>query len=93
LPTYLPYTLVSSTNKTDHHFITEIFLKVQLNTITLIPNPCVKLYDNPYYCNLMLVLVLADTDKDLPEVGIVINTHTISIYLVNLEKKNCYKPI
>ena len=28
-------TLVSSTNKTDHHDITEIFLKVALNTITL----------------------------------------------------------
>ena len=28
-------TLVSSTNKTDHHDITEILLKVALNTITL----------------------------------------------------------
>jgi hypothetical protein len=26
---------VASTNKTDHHDITEIFLKVALNTITL----------------------------------------------------------
>jgi len=33
---------------------------------------CGKLYDNPYYCNVVLVLVLADTDKDLPEVG---NSH------------------
>jgi len=41
----------------------------------------------------MLVLVLADTDKDLPEVGIVINTQTVSIYLVNLEKKDRHKPI
>jgi hypothetical protein len=28
-------TLVSSTNKTDHHYITEILLKVALNTINL----------------------------------------------------------
>ena len=32
-------TLVSSTNKTDHHDITEILLKVALNTITLTTNP------------------------------------------------------
>jgi hypothetical protein len=31
-------TLVSSTNKTDRHDITEILLKVALNTITLRPN-------------------------------------------------------
>jgi len=30
-------TPVSSTNKTDHHDITEILLKVALNTITLTP--------------------------------------------------------
>ena len=34
-----PGTLVSSTNKTDRHDITEILLKVALNTITLTPNP------------------------------------------------------
>ena len=32
---FSPGTLVSSTNKTDHHDITEILLKVALNTITL----------------------------------------------------------
>jgi hypothetical protein len=32
--TFSPGTLVSSTNKTDHHDITEILLKVALNTIT-----------------------------------------------------------
>jgi hypothetical protein len=32
-------TPVSSTNKTDRHHITEILLKVALNTITLAPNP------------------------------------------------------
>jgi hypothetical protein len=31
-------TPVSSTNKTDRHDITEILLKVALNTITLTPN-------------------------------------------------------
>jgi hypothetical protein len=31
-------TLVSSTNKTDHHDITEILLKVAVNTITLTPD-------------------------------------------------------
>ena len=32
---FSPGTLVSSTNKTDHHDITEILLKVTLNTISL----------------------------------------------------------
>jgi hypothetical protein len=32
-------TLVSYTNKTDRHDITEILLKVALSTITLTPNP------------------------------------------------------
>jgi hypothetical protein len=34
---FSPGTLVSSTNKTDRHDITEILLKVALNTITLTP--------------------------------------------------------
>jgi hypothetical protein len=34
---FSPDTPVSSTNKTDHHDITEILLKVALNTITLNP--------------------------------------------------------
>jgi hypothetical protein len=36
---FSPSTLVSSTNKTDGHDITEILLKVALNTITLILYP------------------------------------------------------
>jgi hypothetical protein len=32
---FFPVSLVSSTNKTDHHDITEIFFKVTLNTIAL----------------------------------------------------------
>jgi hypothetical protein len=32
---FSPGTLVSSTNKTDHHHVAEILLKVTLNTITL----------------------------------------------------------
>ena len=32
---FSPGTLISSTNKTDHHNVTEILLKVALNTITL----------------------------------------------------------
>jgi len=35
---FSPGTLVSFTNKTDRHDITEILLKVALNTITLTPN-------------------------------------------------------
>jgi hypothetical protein len=39
-----PGTPVSSTNKTDHHHITEILLKGALNTITLTPTStvCIK---------------------------------------------------
>jgi hypothetical protein len=36
---FSPVTLVSPTNKTDRHDITEILLKVALNIITLTPNP------------------------------------------------------
>ena len=35
---FSPDTPVSSTNKTNHHDIAEILLKVALNTITLTPN-------------------------------------------------------
>jgi hypothetical protein len=38
---FSPDTPVSSTNKTDRHDITEILLKVALNTIILISNPSV----------------------------------------------------
>ena len=38
---FSPCTPVSSTNKTDRHDITGIWLKVALNTITLAPNPLV----------------------------------------------------
>jgi hypothetical protein len=36
--------VVSSINKTDHHNITEILLKVALNTITLTPYKCTFIY-------------------------------------------------
>jgi len=45
---FSPVTLVSSTNKTDHHSITEILLKVALNTITLTPNPMKISLSNKY---------------------------------------------
>jgi len=35
---------VSSTNKTDHRDMTEILLKVALNTITLTLTPCITYY-------------------------------------------------
>ena len=44
---FSPGTLVSSTNKTDHHDITEILLKVVLNTITLTLNIIYSIY-KPY---------------------------------------------
>ena len=49
---------VSSTNKTDHHDITEILLKVTLNTITLTLTPfishiCIKIYVSYWiFCHL-----------------------------------------
>jgi hypothetical protein len=43
---FSPGTLVSSTNKTDHHDITEILWKVALNTITL----TLKLYYGNKMC-------------------------------------------
>jgi hypothetical protein len=44
---FSPGTPVSSTNKTDHHGITEILLKVALNVA--IPNSCVLLLINQSY--------------------------------------------
>jgi hypothetical protein len=38
---FLPSTPVSSTNKTDRHDITEIFLKVSLNTINQPSQPAI----------------------------------------------------
>ena len=40
---FSPGTLVSSTNKSDRHGVTEILLKVALTTMTLILNPVNKL--------------------------------------------------
>jgi hypothetical protein len=44
---FSPGTLVSSTNKTDRHDITEILSKMALNTINLKPN--LKQYKEPNY--------------------------------------------
>ena len=41
----------SSTNKTDHHDITEILLKVVLNIITLTLNPWIGSKFKDYYFN------------------------------------------
>jgi hypothetical protein len=38
---FSPGTPVSSTNKTDHHYIAEILLKVALNTINHPPPPLI----------------------------------------------------
>ena len=46
-------TSVSSTNKTDGHDITEILLKVALNSISLTPNPNTVCYDL-LDCNIIL---------------------------------------
>ena len=43
---FAPGTLVSSTNKTNRHDITEILLKVALSTITLTPNIIISKYSN-----------------------------------------------
>ena len=43
---FSPGTAVTSTNKTDHHDITEICLKVALNTITIDENVHVRLSDD-----------------------------------------------
>jgi hypothetical protein len=45
---FSPGTPVSSTNKTDHHYITEILLKVALNTINQTNKQ--KIFDNDFLC-------------------------------------------
>jgi hypothetical protein len=49
-----PRTPVSSINKTDHHDIIEILLKVVLNTTTLTPWLFIFILD---YCYLMLFVI------------------------------------
>jgi len=52
---FSPGTSVSSTNKTDRHDITEILLKVALNTITLTPEYILTVLNFNFvilYCNL-----------------------------------------
>ena len=46
---FFPGTPVSSTNKTDRHDITEILLKVALNTITLTIHTSTWLYNCPVF--------------------------------------------
>ena len=47
-------TLDSSTNRTDHHYVTEIVLKVALNTITLTSNPQMGIHGQKlYYAKLL----------------------------------------
>jgi hypothetical protein len=50
--------LVSSTNKTNHHDVTEILLKVTLNTITLYVLISTEGYDWSYY-----LLGMIDTEE------------------------------
>jgi hypothetical protein len=55
-------TLVSSTNKTDHHDITEILLKVALNTTK--PNQT-KLLDDKYHFSKRTSSILAGAVYDV----------------------------
>ena len=45
---------VSSTNKTDHHYITELLFKVALNTITLTPHIFMILV-----CNVRIIMIFS----------------------------------
>ena len=65
---FSPGTPVSSTNKTDHHDIAEILLKVVLNTITLIITPYIvfkKKYFVPYWndrkCGIEICIITLST--------------------------------
>jgi hypothetical protein len=68
------YTLVYSTYKTDRHDITEILLKVALNTITLTPTSPLgtvsRAYENEelpvkkYFCRVHFIFNLYQTKND-----------------------------
>jgi hypothetical protein len=54
---FSPGTLVSSTNNTDHNDMTEILLKVALNTITLtLYKMIISVPDKDYYRNVSYTL-------------------------------------
>ena len=52
---FSPGTRISSTNKTDRHGITEILLKVALNTIALTPRFLLAIYITYIYDNFVFV--------------------------------------
>ena len=49
---------VPSTNKTDRHDITELLLKVLLNTIVITPHPPLRTKPPSLYCNLLFISCL-----------------------------------
>jgi hypothetical protein len=51
---FSPDTLVSSTNKTYHHDIAEILLKVALNTLTLTLNPAIDIIPKSTFSETMI---------------------------------------
>ena len=51
---FSPGTQISSTNKTDHHNIAEILLRVVLNTIT--SNPKAKCFDMHLYLSIQMLI-------------------------------------
>ena len=53
---FSPVTLVSSTNKTDHHDITERLLKMALSTITL-THTCIKMWHKNHVMYSHIVVV------------------------------------
>ena len=74
---FFPGTPVSSTNKTDCHCISELLLKVTLNTLALTPNLIwlnsipVDVYGNSWPLNLMIMLLFFF-------IVVMLKVHTIS---------------
>ena len=60
---FSPDTLVSSTNKTDHHDIAEILLKVALNTLTLTLNPAIDIIPKSTFSETMINSNLLNNSK------------------------------
>jgi hypothetical protein len=57
---FCPGTTVSSTNKTDHHDITEILLKVAINTIKVTLNKSMMINYSESYCYNFIHLIASN---------------------------------
>jgi hypothetical protein len=83
-------TPVSSTNKTDCHDITEILLKVPLNTINQTNKPKIVLHYRRFFrCSDFLIMYLRDVLYTRPDLKIILMSATLNAELFSAYFNGC----